>query len=137
MEILRITTFIAMVILEAIMMIIIAIKNRNLKGQEVFKIALSLLGVLILSSFLAFKYLTLEGWSDIIGFSFVCVMLLTYLINRNVVSKFNETAYNETRSTFRAIAWISVVAIVLQIIAVMPKGYPHWLSGDFFLLKIN
>ena len=138
METLRVLTFVAMVILEAIMMIIIAFKNRNIQGENAFKLALSLLGMLIMSTFFAYKYFALgEGWSSLVGFGFMIVMGFTYFINEFEVAKYNAKAYNESRHAFKIIAWISAIVNIAQIIAVMPKGNPYWVSGDFFYWKLN
>lgn len=137
METLRIISFIAMVILEAIMMIIISIKNKNLKGQNAFKLALSLLGMLIMFLFFAYEYFNLDNeWNGIVAFMFMISMLLTYFINEYEVSKYNITAYNESKRAFKIIAWISIVAIIINIITTAPKN-PYWVSRDFFLLKIK
>ena len=123
METLRIISFIAMVILEAIMMIIISIKNKNLKGQNAFKLALSLLGMLIMFLFFAYEYFNLDNeWNGIVAFMFMITMLLTYFINEYEVSKYNITAYNESKRAFKIIAWISIVAIIINIITTAPKN---------------
>lgn len=136
METLRIISFIAMVILEAIMMIIISIKNKNLKGQNAFKLALSLLGMLIMFLFFAYEYFNLDNeWNGIVAFMFMITMLLTYFINEYEVSKYNITAYNESKRAFKIIAWISIVAIIINIIMTAPKN-PYWVSRDFFYWKL-
>ena len=126
METLRIISFIMMVILEVTMMIIITIKNKNLKGQNAFKLALSLLGMLIMAFFFVFKYFSLDnGWNGLLAFMFIITMLLTYFINEYEVSKYNITGYNESKHAFKIIAWASVVAIVINIITTAPKS-PYW-----------
>ena len=136
MEALRIISFIAMVILEAIMMIIISIKNKNLQGQNAFKLALSLLGILIMSIFFAYMYFDLDNeWDGLVAFMFIITMLLTYLINEYEVSEYNITAYNESKRAFKIIAWVSIVAIIINIITTAPKS-PYWVSRDFFYWKL-
>lgn len=128
METLRIISFIAMVILEVAMMIIISIKNKDLQGQNAFKLALSLLGMLIMAFFFVFKYFSLDnGWNGLVAFMFMITMLLTYFINEYEVSKYNITAYNESKHAFKIIAWVSIVAIIINIITTAPKS-PYWVQ---------
>ena len=111
-----------MVILEVTMLIIITVKNKNLQGQNAFKLALSLLGMLIMAFFFAYKYFSLDaGWNGLISFMFIITMLFTYFINEYEVSKYNVTVYNESKHAFKIIAWIGIVVIIINIITTAPR----------------
>ena len=136
METLRIISFIAMVIIEMIMIVVITLNNRNLKGQNAFKLALSLLGMSIMAFFFAYKYFILDAsWNGLIAFMFMITMLLTYFINEYEVSKYNTMAYTESKLAFKILTWIGVVSIIINIIATAPRN-PYWVSvGIFFIEK--
>ncbi|MBO4516400.1 hypothetical protein J5751_03035 [bacterium] len=122
MESIKVISFIVMVILEVTMLIIITVKNKNLQGQNAFKLALSLLGMLIMAFFFAYKYFSLDaGWNGLISFMFIITMLFTYFINEYEVSKYNVTVYNESKHAFKIIAWIGIVVIIINIITTAPR----------------
>ena len=138
METLKLLSFIVMVVLEVSMIVIITVKNKSIQGQNAFKLAMSLLGVLVLTIFSTYKYFDLDGgWNGLLSFMFVIVMILTYAIYEYEVRIFNVDAYNDSKRAFRIIKWISIVTIIINIITTMPKGSPYWISvGIFFYWKI-
>lgn len=138
METIRIISFIAMIIIEISMMIIITVNNRNLQGQNAFKLALSLLCMFIMAFFFAYKYFILDnGWNGLISFMFMITMLITYFINEYEVNKYNIMAYNKSKKAFKITTWIGIISILINIITTAPRN-PYWVSvGIFFYWKTN
>ena len=126
METLKLLSFIVMVVLEVSMIVIITVKNKSIQGQNAFKLAMSLLGVLVLTIFSTYKYFDLDGgWNGLLSFMFVIVMILTYAIYEYEVRIFNVDAYNDSNRAFRIFKWISIVTIIINLITTMPKGSPY------------
>lgn len=136
METLKLVSFIAMVFLELLAIIVIAIKNKNLQGKNALLLGLLLTAISSVAFLLSYYYIKANPlWDGLISFSFICVMLATYGVYEYQVQKYNKEVYNESKKFMIHLAITSIVAIILNIIAVMPKGNPCWVSVGIFFIE--